>query len=260
MTESDWGEDTPDLPPPPPPEEPPAAAPAATGVPAGLDVAGAAAEAVDAAVKGAVRKEVAAIATQAVADALTDELVEKLREQAQTSAAAAVEEQLSPAEPEPEPAADEEDEERPPELVYGSVDEFVRKYLRHVYRRATSDQRVWAARWWEYDEAVIRLEALWRAWEHLRLDPSTGMSVWWRDHADHHMAVLMDPEGPFAAANHYEHANEADKGAPLPYEAPPAGLFPDVRKQENTSGGSASRPEPPAEPDFPPPPPPPPEE
>jgi hypothetical protein len=258
MTESDWGEDTPDLPPP-PPEESSAAAPAAAGVLAGLDVAGAAAEAVDAAVKGAVRKEVAAIADEAVTEALTEELVKKLREQAQTSAAAAVEEQLAPAEPEPEPAADEEDEERPPELVYGSVDEFVREYLRHVYRRATSEQRVWAARWWEYDEAVIRLEALWRAWEHLRLDPSTGMSVWWRDHADHHMAVLMDPEGPFAASDRYGDENGADKGAPLPYEAPPAGLFPDVRKQENTSSGPASRPEPPAEPDFPPPPPPPPE-
>lgn len=255
MTESDWGEDSWEVPPPPPPDEE-QPAPATDGVPAGLDVAGAAAAAVDTAVKGAVRKEVAEIATKAVADALTEELVEKLREQAQTSAAAAVEEQLSPAEPKPEPATGEEDEERPPELVYGSVDEFVRKYLRHVYRRATSDQRVWAARWWDYDEAVIRLEALWRAWEHLRLDPSTGMSVWWRDHADHHMAVLMDPEGPFAAANHYEGANEADKGAPLPYEAPPAGLFSDVRKQQESAGRS-SRPEPPAEPDFPPPPPPP---
>ena len=151
-------------------------------------------------------------------------------------------------------AASEEDEEKLPDLVYGSVDEFVREYLRHVYRRATSEQRVWAARWWEYDEAVIRLEALWRAWEHLRLDPSTGMSVWWRDHADHHMAVLMDPEGPFAAANHYEDANEADKGAPLPYETPPTGLFPDVRKQE-LGEGAAERTESPAGPDLTPPPP-----
>lgn len=254
MTESDWGEDSWEVPPPPPPDEEPPA-PATDGVPAGLDVAGAAAAAVDAAVKGAVRKEVAEIATKAVADALSEELVEKLREQAQASAVAAVEEQLSPAEPEPEPEPPaEEDEEKPPELVYGSVDEFVREYLRHVYRRATSDQRVWAARWWEYDEAVIRLEALWRAWEHLRLDPSTGMSVWWRDHADHHMAVLMDPEGPFAAANHYDEENDADKGAPLPYEAPRAGLFPDVRKQNG--GESASRPEPPAEPEPLPPPPP----
>lgn len=244
MSESDWGEDTWEAPPPPPPDEEPSApgaGSAAAGVPASLDVAGAAAEAVNAAVKKAVRQEVDAIATEAVAEALTDELVEKLREQAQTSAAAAVEEQLSPPESGSEPAAEEADEEKPPELVYGSVDEFVREYLRHVYRRATSAHRVWSARWWEYDEAVIRLEALWRAWEHLRLDPSTGMSVWWRDHADHHMAVLMDPEGPFAAANHYDDANEADKGTPLPYETPPTGLFPDVRKLEGSTG-SDSRP------------------
>ena len=114
----------------------------------------------------------------------------------------------------------------PPALYYGSVDEFVREYLRHVYRRRIDGRnRVWAARWWEHDEAVIRLEALWRAWEHLRLDPSTGMSVWWRDHADYHMAVLMDENGPFAGAE----VTPTKKGDPLPYEAPPPGLFPDVR-------------------------------
>lgn len=234
MSESDWGEDSWDVPPPPAPAD--AAPAAAVGVPAGLDVAGAAADAVDAAVKRAVRKEVEDIAAQAVEAALSEELVEQLREQAQTSATSAVEEQLSPPEPapEPEPAA-VEDGDQPPDLVYGSVDEFVREYLRHVYKRATSDHRVWAARWWECDEAVIRLEALWRAWEHLRLDPSTGMSVWWRDHADHHMAVLMDPDGPFAAAGSYDAENQAGKGESLPYEAPPAGLFPDVRIEHPAS-------------------------
>ena len=93
-------------------------------------------------------------------------------------------------------------DEAVPTLYYGSVDEFVREHLRNVYRRRINGQRtVWAARWWEYDEAVIRLEALWRAWEHLRLDAATGMSVWWRDHADHHMAVLLDPDGPFMGVN-----------------------------------------------------------
>ena len=58
-----------------------------------------------------------------------------------------------------------------PTLHYGAVDEFVREYLRHVYkRRIDGRHRCWAGRWWRYDEAVIRLEALWRAWEHLRQD------------------------------------------------------------------------------------------
>lgn len=114
-------------------------------------------------------------------------------------------------------------------LYYGSVDEFVREYLRRAYRRRIDGRhRVWAGEWWRYDEALIRLEALWRAWEHLRLDPSMGMSVWWRDHADHHMAILMDPDGPFADAIDGER-NTCKRGEPLPYIAPPAGTFPDVR-------------------------------
>ena len=109
-----------------------------------------------------------------------------------------------------EPAAE-------PSLYYGSVDEFLREYLRSVYRRKIDGKsRVWAARWWEYDEAVIRLEALWRAWEFLRRDPATGMSVWWRDHADHHMRMLMPPEGPFASSR-----DQNGEGEPLPYGPPP---------------------------------------
>ena len=117
-----------------------------------------------------------------------------------------------------------------PTVYFGSVDEFVREYLRHAYRRRIDGKnRIWAARWWEYDEAVIRLEALWRSWEHLRQDPSTGMSVWWRDHADHHMSVLMDPQGPFYSVDAANRDNQETKGGPLPYATPPGGLFPDVR-------------------------------
>ncbi|WNB87499.1 DUF4913 domain-containing protein [Cellulomonas sp. ATA003] len=71
------------------------------------------------------------------------------------------------------------------------------------------------------------MDALWRSWEQLRLDPATGMSIWLRDHADHHMRMLMDPEGPFATST-----DSNRPGEPLPYEAPPAGLFPDVRVLE----------------------------
>jgi len=126
----------------------------------------------------------------------------------------------TPAPPEPEE----------PTLFYGSTDEFVREYLRYAYsRRIDGATRVWAAEWWRYDEAVIRLEALWRSWEHLRLDAATGMSVWFRDHADHHMAVLLSDAGPFAAAEIFQEENKAEPGQPLPYTAPPEGMFPDER-------------------------------
>lgn len=83
--------------------------------------------------------------------------------------------------------------------------------------------RTWCPQWWRHPEAIIRLEALWRAWEHLRLEPATGMSVWLRDHADHHMTVLLDPDGPFKDCR-------PDKGhgarlEPLPLDQPPEGLF-----------------------------------
>ena len=55
------------------------------------------------------------------------------------------------------------------------------------------------------------------------------MSVWWRDHADHHMTMLMDPDGPFAGAKTDADENRCRRGETLPYTAPPAGLFPDVR-------------------------------
>ena len=116
----------------------------------------------------------------------------------------------------------------PPPLFFGSVDEFVRDFVRLVFRRDVGEtgraEHRWSARWWESAEAVIRLEAMWRAWEQARNDPSTGISTWLRDHADHHMAILMNPSGPFAHSQDTASIND-----PLPYQAPPAGLFTDVR-------------------------------
>lgn len=114
----------------------------------------------------------------------------------------------------------------PPPLVYGSVDEFVREYLCHMYKRTLdSRNRRWAAEWWAYDEAVVRLEALWRAWEHLRQEPGLGMSTWWLEHADPHMAALFHQDGPFRAAPELS----TSRGDPLPYTPPPDGMFPDQR-------------------------------
>jgi hypothetical protein len=117
-----------------------------------------------------------------------------------------------------------------PTLFFGSVDEFVRERLRYTYSRRVGPQgpNRWAADWWRYPEAISRLDALWRSWEALRLEPTFGMSVWWRDHADHHMRMLMSPEGPFADSR-----DTNAQGDPLPYTAPPQGMFVDVRLLPN---------------------------
>ncbi|WP_427005449.1 DUF4913 domain-containing protein [Pseudarthrobacter sp. H2] len=103
-------------------------------------------------------------------------------------------------------------------LVGGGV---LPTYVRDVDDRSAK----WCMDRYFHPEAVSRVEALWRAWEHLRLDGATGMSVWWRDHADHHMRVLLDPKGSF-----YNRDISGHRDAPhLEPVRAPAGWFPDVR-------------------------------
>ncbi|MET9311019.1 DUF4913 domain-containing protein [Kribbella sp. NPDC003505] len=72
---------------------------------------------------------------------------------------------------------------------------------------------------------MSRLDALWRAWEYLRQDEGLGMSVWWREHADHHMTYLLDPDGPFRSCRNDQHAEVPNQ--PVPNAVPPAGVFED---------------------------------
>lgn len=111
-----------------------------------------------------------------------------------------------------------------PELYYPTLDRWVADLLAPTYRRLIDGRnRCWCPQWWRHPEAIARLEAIWRSWEHLRLDPATGISVWFRDHADVQMAVLLSPDGPFKYCT-------ADKGhssrlEPLPLDDPPPALF-----------------------------------
>lgn len=85
-----------------------------------------------------------------------------------------------------------------PPLQFATLPAFV-AYLGDLYRREVFDssERVWCPKWWEHPEAIARLEVMWRALEALRQHPATGISAWSRDHADVHMARLMQPHGPF---------------------------------------------------------------
>lgn len=76
------------------------------------------------------------------------------------------------------------------------------------------------------------MEALWRAWEHLRLDGATGISVWWKDHADHHMSVLLaaarsegtHPSAAVIMGNGAAKAKKSRKGAGVGSERGKTGL------------------------------------
>jgi hypothetical protein len=111
----------------------------------------------------------------------------------------------------------------PPSLYYLTVEEWVGEWLFPVYRRSVlGHDRVWCPQWWRHAEAVARLESLWRAWEHLRQDAATGLSVWFRDHADHHMTILLDSDGPFKGCDGHHSDRPLDE---LPHDPPPPGMF-----------------------------------
>jgi len=108
------------------------------------------------------------------------------------------------------------------ECYYRSLGEFA-TWLLAVYRRSTrGPTRVFCPQWWKHPEAVARIDGLWRAFEALRQDPGTGMSVFWRDHVDHHMSVLLDADGPFKGCHdgHSDHPL-----GPIDQHEPPAALF-----------------------------------
>lgn len=160
------------------------------------------------AVDRAVRDRLEQLAADAIDEALTDDVLSDLVGAAQESAAAAIA---------PEHAA----------LYYDSLPEFVEDFVAPVYARSFEGrERTWCPAWWNHTEAVARLDAIWRAWEQLRKDPALGPSVWFRDHGDHHMGVLMASDGPFKGCSPTKGHNERDWRR-LPLLPPPAGLYDD---------------------------------
>ena len=126
----------------------------------------------------------------------------------------------------------------PPGLYYLTLEEWVQEWLFPVYRRSVlGHERVWCPQWWRHAEPVARLESLWRAWEHLRQDAGTGLSVWFRDHADHHMTILLDADGPFKGCDgrHTDHPLQQ-----LPHDPPPEGMFEPDELPDTTMPGACA--------------------
>ncbi|RQN02012.1 DUF4913 domain-containing protein [Aeromicrobium camelliae] len=105
---------------------------------------------------------------------------------------------------------------------YASLAEFVEDFLLEMCWRDTSAaSAIWCPEWWRHPAAILRLDALWRSFEALRLDPALGMSTWLLQHADPHMAVLTDPQGPFKGCNK-EHISRSRK---IPTDRAPRDIF-----------------------------------
>jgi hypothetical protein len=63
----------------------------------------------------------------------------------------------------------------------------------------------WCATWWRHAEAISRLDALHLAWNALAPQGGIALSVWWREHVDYHLTVLLSPDGPFASCSPSKH-------------------------------------------------------
>lgn len=116
-----------------------------------------------------------------------------------------------------------ESQRKGPVPIYATSEEFLIDQLLPMYIRIIDSRNgTWCRKWYLHAEALSRVDALWRAWEHFRLDGNTGMSVWWRDHADPHMAVLLNQKGPFHECDLETHKDPE----PLPCDTAPPGWFP----------------------------------
>lgn len=103
-----------------------------------------------------------------------------------------------PEEAESESSVDEPSEGEMPSLAYPNAGAWVNGWLLPHYRRELGgSKRRWDPNWWHYEEVGGALEALWQAWEHLRLEPGAGIAVFYRDYLYPIMEQLTAPDGPF---------------------------------------------------------------
>ncbi|MFP5376538.1 MAG: DUF4913 domain-containing protein [Acidimicrobiia bacterium] len=107
---------------------------------------------------------------------------------------------------------------RPLVPYFADVHAWVEQLFVPTFARRVGSRLRWCAQWWDHAEALLRLEALWRSWEALRLDPTLGIATWLRDYLDPQLAALMNPDGPFQGCDDTTHYPPA----PLPSAARPA--------------------------------------
>ncbi len=126
-------------------------------------------------------------------------------------------------------SAKDEREPNPPTPMFSTLQAWVGEFLAPTITAEFGPGMRWCPQWWRHPEAVSRLEALWRAWETCRVAPDpTAMSTWWRDHADHHLEMLMEgTRSPFRQCSAEPGRGHRDDLSPLPIDPVPPGWFND---------------------------------
>ncbi|MBN9748564.1 hypothetical protein DMP23_47105 [Amycolatopsis sp. A1MSW2902] len=98
--------------------------------------------------------------------------------------------------------------------LFASLPTFVDRYVLPNWRHRHDRDTRWCEQWWLHEEAVTRLEALWEAFEAMRLEPAPSLSTWLRDHFDHHMSMLTRADGAFANCAPRTHDDPVHRAGP----------------------------------------------
>jgi hypothetical protein len=123
------------------------------------------------------------------------------------------------------------------------LDAFVTGYVAHVFRREVTEtgserKTRWCPRWWDHGEAVAVFDALWSAFEHLRLGETDEMSTFLLTHAYPALDRIFALDGPFQYCS-VARGHSADLVA-LPTIAAPEGMFEDGHAHDEPAGTTTS--------------------
>ncbi|CAH0300073.1 DUF4913 domain-containing protein [Rhodococcoides fascians] len=103
------------------------------------------------------------------------------------------------------------DPEKAASTKFSSFDAWFETWLSAIVARKLSSSagknRVFCPRWFEHPEVVVRLHALWTAWEAASAaEDGAAMSAWWVHHADPQLRTMLDAEhGPMYLCSRDSH-------------------------------------------------------
>lgn len=109
-------------------------------------------------------------------------------------------------EPEAEPEPEEETPE--PEPAFRTVYDFYEGIYGPLYEHHDSSPGVlagrgpapirWCKQWWNHESVMMRMTALWQAYEVAYAEGGGAVSTWMLDHADRHFDRIMAEGGPLS--------------------------------------------------------------
>lgn len=92
-----------------------------------------------------------------------------------------------------------------PTTLFPDFQTWMVEWLIPIIHRPLRGGVTWCPEWWRHAEAVVRLDAVWRAWEEARSEGGSAMAHWWQAYFDTTFAELTSDRGPFASCKDKVH-------------------------------------------------------